>query len=318
MATPNLNDIHDTLIDLAYKAGDIINNALPDISGPGSKKNSADLVTEYDRAVETMISTSLKEKYPDYAPTPPPLTPTYYTLTFILTLGSNMLSPASTAKKPTPQQPPLTNAPTFIIDPIDGTINFIHNFPHACVSLGFAINKIPTVGIVYNPSTKTLYSAIKGQGAFKNQSRDNSQRERLPLRKPEPLTGLSNALLAIEWGSDRSGPNWTVKTRTFEKLGASKEDGGAMVRSFRSLGSAALNICAVAEGVVDVYWEGGLLGVGCLCWAGGLVVDGNPGRWEDEVSLDGRRYLVIRGAEEKGQREIVEEFWGFIQGRLTY
>ncbi|KAJ5975184.1 hypothetical protein N7481_008891 [Penicillium waksmanii] len=272
MATPNLNEIHDTLIDLAYKAGDIINNALPDTSGPGSKKNSADLVTQYDRAVETMISTSLKEKYPDYA---------FH--------GEETYSPTT----------PLTNAPTFIVDPIDGTINFIHNFPHACVSLGFAIEKIPTVGVVYNPSTKTLYSAIKGQGAFKNRD------QRLPLRKAEPLTGLSNALVAIEWGSDRSGPNWTVKTRTFEKLGSSKENGGAMVRSFRSLGSAALNICSVAEGVVDVYWEGGCWEWDvCAGWvilneAGGLIVDGNPGGWENE-------------------RELVEEFWGFIQGRLTY
>ncbi|KAJ5767887.1 hypothetical protein N7533_000470 [Penicillium manginii] len=262
MATPNLNEIHDTLIDLAFKAGEIINNALPD-TGPDSKKNT------------------------------------------------------STAKKPTPQQLPLTTAPTFIIDPIDGTINFIHNFPHACVSLGFAINKIPTVGVVYNPSTQTLYSAIKGQGAFKNRT------TRLPLSgpTPAPLTGLSNALVAIEWGSDRGGANWGVKTRTFERLGADKSQGGAMVRSFRSLGSAALNICAVAEGVVDVYWEGGCWEWDvCAGWvilgeAGGVIVDGNPGGWE--VAVDGRRYLAVRGAE-KGQREIVEEFWSYIQGRLTY
>lgn len=105
MSTPNLKEIHDVLISLAYKAGDIITNALPDNSGTGSKKNSmfgpderialgmvvqsrrrdllnndflksgADLVTEYDRAVENMISTSLKEKYPDYEYVPPPLNP---------------------------------------------------------------------------------------------------------------------------------------------------------------------------------------------------------------------------------------------------
>ena len=45
----------------------------------------------------------------------------------------------------------LTEAPTFIVDPIDGTVNFVHGFPYACVSLGFAINRIPTVGVVVDP-----------------------------------------------------------------------------------------------------------------------------------------------------------------------
>lgn len=83
MAAPNLEKIHDFLVSLAFQAGDIITNALPGTGGTGSKKNStlafsckakpklifpgADLVTEYDRAVENMISTSLKDKYPDYA-----------------------------------------------------------------------------------------------------------------------------------------------------------------------------------------------------------------------------------------------------------
>ncbi|KAJ5241929.1 uncharacterized protein N7469_000256 [Penicillium citrinum] len=289
MATPNLNEIHDTLVDLAYKAGDIINNALPEINDPGSKKNSADLVTQYDRAVENMISTSLKEKYPDYA---------FH--------GEETYTPES----------PLTNKPTFIIDPIDGTVNFIHNFPHACVSLGFAIDRIPMVGVVYNPSSNIIYTAIKGQGAYKN-------KVRLPLKQhqPEPLQGLSNALVSIEWGSDRAGKNWETKVKTFEKLGSSKENGGAMVRSFRSLGSAALNICAVAEGTMDVYWEGGCwewdvcAGWVILTEAGGIIVDGNPGGWE--TKLDGRKYLAVWGAP-SGQKEIVEEFWSYIQGTLEY
>ncbi len=145
---------------------------------------------------------------------------------------------------------------------------------------------------------------------------------RLPLKqKPEPLQGLSRALVAVEWGSDRDGVNWDVKTRTFARLGAPKEAGGAMVHSLRSLGSAALNLCAVACGTMDVYWEGG-----CWAWdvaagwvilteAGGAVVDGNPGGWQPEV--DGRTYLAVRAAP-SGQREIVEEFWGHVVGRFEY
>ncbi|KAJ6115148.1 hypothetical protein N7486_000926 [Penicillium sp. IBT 16267x] len=291
MTAPDLNDIHDFLVSLAHQAGEIITNALPETSGTGSKKNSADLVTEYDRAVEKMISTSLKEKYPDYE---------FH--------GEETYDPNR----------PLTDAPTFIVDPIDGTVNFVHSFPYACVSMGFAVGRVPAVGVVYNPFTKTLYSAIRGQGAFLNRE------TRLPLKgeNVEPLSGLANALISIEWGSDRSGPNWNTKVRTFAKLGQAKEDGGAMVRSMRSLGSAALNMCAVAEGTMDLYWEGGCWEWDvCAAWvilteAGGIIVDGNPGGWK--ASLDGRKYLAVRGAPEAGQKEIVEEFWSNIQGQLDY
>lgn len=213
---------------------------------------------------------------------------------------------------------PLTDAPTFIVDPIDGTVNFVHSFPYACVSLGFAVGRVPTVGVVYNPFTKALYSAIRGQGAFLNQE------TRLPLKGEdvEPLSGLANALVSIEWGSDRSGSNWDTKVRTFAKLGRAKENGGAMVRSMRSLGSAALNMCAVAEGTMDLYWEGGCWEWDvCAAWvilteAGGMVVDGSPGGWEPR--LDGRKYLAVRGAPKDGQKEIVEEFWSNIEGQLDY
>ena len=140
----------------------------------------------------------------------------------------------------------------------------------------------------------------------------------LPLRSPAPpLLGLSQALVAVEWGNERSGANWEAKTKTFSALAG--EDGG-MVHSLRSLGSAALNCCGVAAGFLDAYWEGG-----CWAWdvaagwvivteAGGKVVGGNSG--EEQVRVDARRYLVVRGGE--GQRAMIEEFWHKLGGRLTY
>jgi myo-inositol-1(or 4)-monophosphatase len=246
---------------------------------------AVDLVTETDKAVETMISTTLRQKFPSYE-----------------FMGEETYKPGDT----------LTSAPTFIVDPIDGTTNFIHTHSYVSVSLGFAVHRIPTVGVVYNPFSKTLYSAIKGQGAFMNETIP------LPLRQPpEALRDLSNCLVGVEWGSDRSGPDYQVKTATFNKLCASKSEGGAMVHSLRSLGSAALNFCQVAAGTLDVYWE-----AGCWAWdvcagwvilteARGIVVDANPGNWEARV--DGRRYLAVRGAVD--QKKIVEEFCGFVQGR---
>ena len=213
----------------------------------------------------------------------------------------------------------LTDSPTFIVDPIDGTVNFVHSFPNACISLGFAVNRRAVVGVVYNPFTKTLYSAVKGKGAYLN------QKQKLPLKgeRVEPLKGLNNALIGVEWGSDRSGPNWDTKIRTFETLAKTKEAGGAMVHSMRSMGSAALNLCAVATGVLDLYWEGG-----CWAWdvcagwvilteAGGIVVGGNPGEWDGKI--DGRQYLGVRASPRgEGQKEIVEELWSNVQGTFDY
>ncbi|KAI9845587.1 MAG: hypothetical protein M1837_004684 [Sclerophora amabilis] len=288
-----LQDIHDFLITIAHKAGDMMLEARPSATTSGSKKNSSDLVTETDRAVEKMVSSSLKGKYPDF-----------------LFMGEETYAPGDR----------LTPAPTFVVDPIDGTVNFVHSHPYISISLALCINLVPVIGIVYNPFIKTLYSGIRGRGSYLNLT------TRLPLRNPpEPLSGgLKNALVAVEWGSDRAGPNWDTKWKTFRNLGAAEEDGGAMVHSIRSLGSAALNFCAVAKGDIDVYWE-----AGCWAWdvaagwvileeAGGLVADANPGSWD--IPVDARRYIAVRGGEEGGkeQRAMVEQFWSKVEGRFEY
>lgn len=224
---------------------------------------------------------------------------------------------------------PLTNKPTFIVDPIDGTVNFVHGFPSSCISLGFAINRQPVVGVVYNPFTTTLYSAIRGCGAFRNrttrlplQQNENSN-DQTGRRELEPLNGLDKALIALEWGSERSGSNWDTKIATFASLAKTRESGGAMVHGIRSLGSAALNICAVAEGSVDLYWEGGCWAWDvCAAWvvlaeAGGIMAGGNKGDWEP--AIDGRAYLAVRPSPGgQGQKEIVEELWSHVHGRLEY
>ncbi|KAI5308059.1 hypothetical protein KEM55_006680, partial [Ascosphaera atra] len=214
---------------------------------------------------------------------------------------------------------PLTEAPTFIVDPVDGTTNFVHGFPCVCISLGFAVARCPKVGVIYSPYLKTLYTAIEGKGAYLN--RDT----KLPLKgdQTEPLSGLSHALVGIEYGSDRTGQNWDTRVRTIEQLGKAKEDGGAMVHSFRSMGSVALALCSVASGTIDLFWD-----AGCWPWdvcagwiivkeAGGLMADANPNNWEPQV--DGRSYLAVRGSPNgQGQKELVEEFWKNFRGKFVY
>ncbi|KAI9050621.1 hypothetical protein LZ554_005780 [Drepanopeziza brunnea f. sp. 'monogermtubi'] len=294
MADLNLQEIHDLLVSVAHEAGKMMLGATPSYLSSGTKKNSADLVTETDQAVEKMVSTRLLTSYPSFQ--------------FI---GEETYYPGQK----------LTAEPTFIVDPIDGTTNFVHAFPAFCISLGFTVNKTPTIGVVYNAYLDELYTAIKGQGAFL--VRSGGAKQKLPLKQdPEPLKDLSTCLVGAEWGSDRTGNNFALKCKVFAKLTASKEEGGAMVHSIRCIGSAALNLVAVASGQQDVFWEGG-----CWAWdvaagwcilveAGGIMVGGNPGDWEVEV--EGRKYLAVRGAP-SGQRDIVEEIWGVIgDGRLEY
>lgn len=218
----------------------------------------------------------------------------------------------------------LTPAPTFVVDPIDGTTNFVHTHPYVSISLAFVDNLVPLVGVVYNPFTSQLYHAIRGNGAYLTTNiNSHEQTQKLPIRgSPEPLRGLNQALVAIEWGNERNGINWDVKTSTFAALAGSPAIGGAMVHSLRSLGSAALNLCAVASGTIDAYWEGG-----CWAWdvaagwivleeAGGMMVSGNKGDFKPKI--DGRVYLAVRGAEEVDQKRFIEEFWGHVKGKLEY
>lgn len=62
----------------------------------------------------------------------------------------------------------LTDDPTWIIDPIDGTMNFVHAFPHSCISLALVFRKEIQIGIIYNPMLDQLFTAKVGQGAFLN------------------------------------------------------------------------------------------------------------------------------------------------------
>ncbi|KAI5868518.1 inositol monophosphatase [Durotheca rogersii] len=295
MADLNLQEIRDTLVVVAHEAGRMILSANPTDISQGTKLNSTDIVTETDKAVEDHVSKRLSEAYPSFA--------------FV---GEETYKPGVQ----------VTAAPTFIVDPIDGTNNFVHAFPHACISLGFAVDHVPTIGVVYNPYLDQLYSAIRGQGAYLTEGAiwglegGQGRRTKLPFSKhPPALAGLDTTLVAIEWGAARDGPNFELKTEVFKRLAASKENGGSIVHGFRSLGSAALNLCAVAAGQLDIYWEGGCwawdvcAGWAILAEAGGIMAGGNPGVWNPRV--DDRKYLAVRGAP-SGQKEIVEEFWKVI------
>jgi myo-inositol-1(or 4)-monophosphatase len=150
-------------------------------------------VTETDQAVEKHIATRLKTLYPSF-----------------LFVGEETYVAGETK---------IPFEPVFIVDPIDGTTNFIHGFPNACISLGFALGSRPSVGVVYNPFQDKLYTGILGSGAYVQRNAslaargilkdggEGCERVRLPAagngdaKKAPALRDLSTALLACEVSS---------------------------------------------------------------------------------------------------------------------
>lgn len=305
MSQSVLTEYLDFSIDLAKQAGAMIKEGVDKrMAGSGSimakYSNPSDMVTETDQAVEAFVKEKISAAYPSHK--------------FI---GEETFAAG--------EKPSFTDEPTWIVDPIDGTTNFIHGYPFVAISIGLTINKVPVVGVIYNPLLNELYSAADGQGAFLNQT------TKLPLfdtKAIAPLKDLSECLVMTEMGSDRSSAVISRKIDAIHNLVASKEDPGVrsviqnavgtQVHSIRSTGSAALNLCCVAKGVADIFWE-----IGCWEWdvcaavvilreAGGIVLDGLvPG--DKEVNIFCRRYLGIRPTgDRESQLNIARKFWSVV------
>lgn len=204
----------------------------------------------------------------------------------------------------------IDKSPTWCVDPLDGTVNYIHLFPTFCVSIGFIHNAKPLIGVINAPFTRQFFSSCAGRGAFLNES------QRLPLIQkpsvpPMPATAPAGCIFACEWGKDRRDlpdGNMHRKVESFVNMAAEiggRGGRGGMVHGVRSLGSATLDLAYVATGAVDIWWEGGCwewdvaAGIAILLEAGGLVTTANPPEdWAnapiEEASLGSRLYLAIR------------------------
>ncbi|KAI8053250.1 hypothetical protein BDF22DRAFT_620082 [Syncephalis plumigaleata] len=208
--------------------------------------NSSDLVTVTDRAVEERLRARIAERYPNH-----------------LCVGEEF---------GTDERVRIGPEPTWIMDPIDGTANFVHGFPFVAVSIGIVIDGQISVAVVYNPILDELYTAMRGHGAFLNGT------HQLPLQpQPLPEIGLRGCMIGVEYGSIRDDATLLPKIRSMERLATAS---AGHCRGIRCTGSAALNLCLVARGAIDAYWE-----IGIHCWdiaagvliveeAGGYVVDG--------------------------------------------
>ncbi|CAO1627910.1 unnamed protein product [Parajaminaea phylloscopi] len=298
-------------VDLAKQAGAVIRRGRQELRDEIAadfesivKKNSSDLVTKTDQGTEAFCHETIRKKYP----------------------GWKIIGEESWAAG---KQDTLDDTPTFIIDPIDGTTNFVHNFPFSCISIGFWAGSKQVLGVVYAPFLDRLYTGLVGHGSHLITPATGDrpgEPQRLPLQKPLPLPSLRQALIALEWGSDRRHEVVSRKAKTMERLAS---EGGNMVRGIRSIGSAALSCCFVAEGSMDLYHE-----IACWSWdiaagfaiineAGGLTVGSKAdtlAKITDSAStpalgtvtpdiLQGRKYCVVRAADRADQVKLLGEFF---------
>ncbi len=174
------------------------------------EKARFDLVTDADLASQKAIYDYLGGRFPGHR-----------------FLGEEDAAPH---ERPGPDAPP-----TWIVDPIDGTTNYVHDCPLYCVSIGLQAGGELVVGVVYDPSRQEMFTAAKGSGAWLGERRLETSR----------AARLEEALLATGFPADLRGQERALDWWRHFSLNT---------RSLRRTGSTALNLAYVAAGRFDGYW----------------------------------------------------------------
>ena len=224
-----------------------------------TKSSDIDLVTSADRAAEAEVIDRITRQHPDH---------------WILAEESGRLR--GDADDADPRPPP--GVLQWVIDPLDGTTNFAHRFPHFSVSLALVDHEGPRLGVVHDPTREETFFAVRGRGAFLD-----SARARARTGKPEPLAvtttrALRLALVATGFAYTRA----TTPTNNLLEFNRVVPQ----VRCIRRAGSAALDLAYVAAGRLDAYWEYHLqpwdIAAGALLVreAGGALTRIDGGAWD--------------------------------------
>ncbi len=215
--------VYDFAKGLVIEAGNNIRKMMQQDIDIETKSNPNDLVTNVDKATEDFIYNNIMENYPDHQ--------------FIGEEGHGR--PMSEIEQ---------KGMVWVIDPIDGTLNFVHQQENFAISIGIYNDGKPYAGFVYDVMRDILYHAKTGQGAFINEQ---------PM-KPLNNTVLNKSLIGIN-------PNWLTKPT----IGVIFKKVVDEARSCRAYGSAALEIINVAQGKLGAYitprlqpWD----------FAGGLII----------------------------------------------
>lgn len=230
-----MNIVHpmlNTAVKAARRAGNIINRATRNLDVLSVRAKSAnDFVSEVDHEAERAIVEMLHTAYPDHA----------------------ILAEESGASGRSDY--------VWIIDPLDGTTNFLHGFPQFAVSIALTHRGVLNQAVVYDPTRNDLFTASRGRGAFLNETRIRVSRR----------ARLSEALL---------GTGFPFRQFTnIDPYLAILRDALQKTQGVRRAGAASLDLAYVAAGRLDAFWEFGLspwdiaAGALLIIEAGGLVGD---------------------------------------------
>lgn len=198
-------------IDAARKAGSILREGFGTKFRVTSKESIHDVVTEFDQSAEETIISHLRQNFPSH----------------------------SFLAEESGQSPQGTGDVCWIIDPLDGTMNFARHIPLFCVSIAAVIGTQVEVGVIYDPLLNELFVAEKGFGAFLNDK---------PIHV-SPIEDIKMAVLATGFPYSAGA----MKDRIVQFSNFLEND-----NPIRLLGSAALTLAYIATGRFDIYWGSNL------------------------------------------------------------
>lgn len=197
-----------------------------------AKISDADLVTETDLSVERLVRSKLAQKFPGH-----------------LFVGEEGTSDAIGIGD-------RAGRFVWIVDPIDGTTNFVHSFPVVAVSIGFAYGDETLMGLVYNPMTEEAWFAWKNSGAFFMRSSGG-----ISSIKTSGCSSLGSALVSTGFAVPllrRKTPNRDAQEKLMSIVERNTRVLMTRSRDIRRIGSAACDLCYVAMGRTDVFYEFGI------------------------------------------------------------
>jgi len=230
--------IINVMVQAATKAGRSLSRDFGEVQNlQVSLKGPGDFVSQADKRAEEIIHTELSRSRPDYS--------------FLMEESGEVVGSDSQHR--------------FIIDPLDGTTNFLHGIPIFAVSIGLERQGQIVAGVIYNPAMDELYTAERGGGAFLN-----DRRLRVGARRKLADSVIGTGIPHL--GRGHHG-NFLIEMR--HVMGE--------VAGVRRMGAAALDLAYVAAGRLDGFWETGLqpwdmaAGILMIREAGGFVSDGDGG-----------------------------------------
>ncbi len=232
---PTPAELGQLCVELAAGAAELVRSGRPAEMSVATKSTSTDLVTEVDHACERWLISELARRRPDDA-----------------ILGEEGGGRTG------------TTGVRWVLDPIDGTVNFVLGIPQYAVSVAAEVDGSVAAGAVCNPATGEMFRAVVGGGAYLDD---------------QPLTGPRDVSL----GRAVVGTGFAYDARTRARQGAVVARLLGQVGDLRRLGGAALDLCFVAAGRLDAYFEAGLhrwdhAAGGLVATEAGCVTSGLRGR----------------------------------------